>query len=194
MVTQEQFGRIKRRHGQYASWAVWAAAGKNPTSNVGDLSVLDPHANPGLLSVLNPSVVMLGLNISRPVIEPLRNFHDKRSQAKDFKIRFAFEGTRFYGAYMTDVLKFFVEVESSKVMSTVRKLPDILNSSAETLREEFRDLGTMKPEIIAFGGDAATLARRVLDHDDYSRIVQVTHYSHFIGKENYKMEVLRQCS
>ena len=194
MVTQEQFDAIKRRQGQYASWAVWATAGESPTSNVGDMSALDPQVNPELLSVLNPAVVMLGLNISRPVVEPLSNFHDKKPQAKDFKIRFAFEDTRYYGAYMTDVLKFFVEVESSKVMSTVRQRPDILESSAAKLREEFRDLDAGKPEIIAFGGDAATLARRVLSRDDYSRIVQVTHYSHFIGKEHYREEVLAQCN
>jgi hypothetical protein len=194
MVTQGQFDTIKRKHGQYASWAVWAVASASPTSNVGDMSVLDPEANPELLFVLNPAVVMLGLNISRPVLEPLSNFHDKRSQAKDFKIRFAFDGTRFYGAYMTDVLKFFVEVESSKVISTVRQRRDILETSAAKLREEFRDLGTGKPEVIAFGADAASLARQVLDRGDYSRLIQVTHYSHFIGKENYRKEVLAQCN
>jgi hypothetical protein len=193
MVTQEQFALIRRKHGQYASWAVWAAPGARPTSNVGDMRALDPEANPELLAVLNPVVVMLGLNISRPVLEPLSNFHDKRPQAKDYKIRFAFEGTRFYGAYMTDVLKFFVEAESSKVMSTVRQRSDILERSAATLREEFRDLGPGKPEIIAFGANATSLARLILDRGDYSRLVQVTHYSHFIGKEDYRQEVLAQC-
>jgi len=194
MVTQEQFDTIRRQHGQYASWAVWAPAGDTPTSNIGDTSVLDPRANPGLLSTLNPGVIMLGLNISRPVVGPLSNFHDKKPQGKDFKIRYAFTGTRFYGAYMTDVLKFFVEVESSKVMSTVRKRPDVLESSAAKLREEFRDLGTARPELIAFGGDAANLARRVLNPADYSRLIKVTHYSHFIGQEDYRNEVLVQCS
>jgi hypothetical protein len=194
MLTQEQFDLIRRKHGQYASWAVWADPGASPTSNVGDMSILNPRANPELLFILNPGVVMLGLNISRPVFEPLSNFHDKRSHAKGFKIRFAFAATRFYGGYMTDVLKFFVGAESTKVMSTVRQRPDILESSAATLREEFRDLGAGKPEIIAFGADAASLARRVLDRGEYLRLVQVTHYSHFIGQENYRKEVLAQCN
>lgn len=137
---------------------------------------------------------MLGLNISRPVLEPLSNFHNRGSHAKDFKIRFAFEGTRFYGAYMTDVLKFFVEAQSSRVLPAVRQRRDILETSAAILREEFRDLGTRKPEIIAFGADAATLARRVLDLADYSRVIPVTHYSHFVGKEKYRQEVLAQCN
>ncbi|WP_145059833.1 hypothetical protein [Adhaeretor mobilis] len=185
---------IKEKHGQYASWAVWAAAGDTATSNIGDIGVLDPARNPTLLAALNPKVVMLGLNISRPVLEPLSNFHDKKAQAKDFKIRHAFTGTRFYGAYMTDVLKFFVEVESSKVMSTVRKRPDILQDSAAILREEFRDLGVSQPELIAFGGYAASLAKKVLSPTDYSSLVRVTHYSHFVGQDNYRSEVLSQCS
>jgi hypothetical protein len=194
MVTPERFDLIRRKHGHYASWAVWSAAGARPTSNVGDLSPLDPEANPELLVMLNPTVVMLGLNISRPLPTLLSNFHDSSPQAKDFKIRFAFQGTRYYGAYMTDVLKFFVEAESSKVMSRVRKRPDILASSSTTLREELQDLGAGKPEIIAFGVDAASLARQILDRGAYSRLVQVTHYSHFIGEENYRQTVLAQCN
>jgi hypothetical protein len=87
MVTQEQFHLIRRKHGQYASWAVWAAASARATSNVGDMSALDPEANPELLAVLNPAVVMLGLNISRPLLETLSNFHDKRSQALELESR-----------------------------------------------------------------------------------------------------------
>ena len=193
MVTVEQFDRIRRKHGQYASWAIWTPAGVMPTSNVGDMNALDPAVNPKLLDELNPTVVMLGLNISRPLLEPLRNFHDKRPDAKDFKIRYAFAGTRYYGAYMTDVLKFFVEADSSNVMSAVRKQPKILESNAAKLREEIRDLGSVRPEIIAFGADAASLAREILDRREYSRLIQVTHYSHFIGKEKYRQAVLAQC-
>mgnify|MGYP000910637418 CR=1 FL=1 len=194
MVTQERFDTIRNKHGQYASWAVWAPAGETPTSNIGDTSVLDPRVNPALLSMLNPTVVMLGLNISRPVVEPLSNFHTKKPQGKDFKIRYAFTNTRFYGAYMTDVLKFFVEVESSKVMSTVRHRPEIIGISGAKLREEFRDLGSSKPELIAFGSDAARLVKRVLSRDDYSRLIKVTHYSHHMSKEDYRRAVLAQCS
>ena len=194
MVTQEQFDIIKRKHGEYASWAVWAPAGASATSNVGDMSALDPATNAELLSVLNPAVVMLGLNISRPVVDPLSNFHDKSPHAKDFKIRFAFQETRFYGGYMTDVLKFFVEVDSSKVRPAVRQRRDVLKASAEKLREEFQDLGIERPELVVFGADAASLVQQVLDRRDYSTLIPVTHYSHFISKENYRKGVLAQCS
>ncbi|NLD45343.1 MAG: hypothetical protein GX657_17850 [Chloroflexi bacterium] len=156
------------------------------------MRVLDPDANPQLLLTLNPAVVMLGLNISRPVSVLFGNFHPNYPQANDYKIRFAFEGTRYYGAYMTDVVKFLVDKQSASVMTTVRQSPEILDLSAELLRTELRDLGVGKPEIIAFGADAARLARQILNPGEYSRLVQVTHYSHFVGQEDYRRQVLAQ--
>jgi hypothetical protein len=99
------FDRMKQRWGSYGSWAVWAEASAWPTSNVGDLSVLDPDANPELLSTLRDDVVMVGLNAARPFSDPFRNFHDSYSNAKDYKIWFASKETPYYGAYMTDIIK-----------------------------------------------------------------------------------------
>lgn len=106
------FERIKRKHGGHASWAVWAEPEGTPRSNVGDLSVLDPARNPALLGNLRNDVVMLGLNISRPFTEAFRNFHNPNRGGRDFKIRHAFSGTPFYGAYMTDIIKDIVMVDS----------------------------------------------------------------------------------
>src|SRR5437660_419551 len=102
MVDREMFERIKQRHGSYASWAVWAKPGGTPTSHIGDIHVLSPEENLTLLQSLRNDVIMVGLNISRPVLEPFRNFHDDRPQGKDFKIRYAFMGHPYWGAYMTD--------------------------------------------------------------------------------------------
>jgi hypothetical protein len=65
MIDARCFDVIKRRHGAYASWAVWAPPTSTPKSNMGDLTVLDELANQALLETLNPGVVMIGLNISR---------------------------------------------------------------------------------------------------------------------------------
>ena len=75
MIDIEQFEIIKQKHGRYASWAVWADASEKPKSNMGDVS---HFKNESVLSLLKNSVVMVGLNISRPVrvSEPFINFHD----------------------------------------------------------------------------------------------------------------------
>jgi hypothetical protein len=53
---------------------------------------------------------MVALNFSRTIEnKAFVNFHDKRPQSQDYKIRYAFRNTEFYGAYMTDIIKGFEE-------------------------------------------------------------------------------------
>ena len=54
---------------------------------------------------------MVGLNFSRAIESvPFINFHDKRPQGQDYKIRYAFKNTQFQGAYMTDIIKNYEEL------------------------------------------------------------------------------------
>ena len=60
-IDRERFDLIKRKHGSYASWAVWAPPTLGPKSNMGDLSIFDIDAHPETLRALNSDVVMVGL-------------------------------------------------------------------------------------------------------------------------------------
>ena len=51
------YSKIIDKHGEYASWAIWAPIGKKPTSNIGDLSVFDLNKNSKLLEMVNPNIV-----------------------------------------------------------------------------------------------------------------------------------------
>src|ERR1022692_1926410 len=113
MIDIQQFENIKQKHGCYASWAVWADASEKAKSNMGDVS---HFKNKSVLSLLKTNVGMVGLNISRPVSEPFVNFHDPNPRANDFKIRYAFKDSAYYGAYMTDIIKFLERVDSKNVM------------------------------------------------------------------------------
>jgi hypothetical protein len=119
MVERKTFELIKQKHGGYASWAVWADPAGSPKSNIGDLGVLEPDRNPTLFQTLRNDVIMVGLNLSRPVSVPFANFHDPSSQGQDFKIRFAFARTPYYGAYMTDIIKGVV-IPKSGMLATTR--------------------------------------------------------------------------
>jgi hypothetical protein len=46
--------------------------------------------------------------------------------------------------------------------------------------------------MITFGTDAYELAARHVPSSRYSRLVRVTHYSHFISKEKYRERVLAE--
>jgi hypothetical protein len=189
MIDIQQFENIKRKHGGYASWAVWADAAKKPKSNMGDVSHFQ---NDRVLSLLKNDVVMVGLNISRPVSEPFINFHDRSPRANDFKIRHAFTGTAYYGAYMTDVIKFLEDVDSKSVVKYLKDHREIIEANLKIFREEMQDLKTTAPVILAFGKDAHKILSENLNQNEYRKLIRLTHYSHQIGKEGYRDAVLRE--
>jgi hypothetical protein len=189
-ITRERFDLIKLKHGGYSSWAVWAPGTRGPKSGIGDLSVLDANANPMVLQTVNPTVVMVGLNISRSFEEPFRNFHDENPNANDFKLRSAFTGTPYYGAYMTDVVKNVPMVKSGDLIRYLRENPAVIGSQITTFREELQDLGGAQPTILAFGSTAYKLLLQHLMPSDYQALVRLTHYSHYIGKDKYRDTVL----
>jgi hypothetical protein len=188
MIDQAKFEFIKKKYGHSASWAIWADAGKKPKDNVGDLSVFDIKNNAGLLQQLNPDIILVGLNISRGIMEvPLANFHDARSVAMDFKIRYALSGSPFWGAYMTDIIKDFDQKASGKVMSYLRTNKPFEKENARLFREEINDLGSQNPTIIAFGRDAHTILTRNFTNE--YKVFKIPHYSNFSSKEKYREEV-----
>lgn len=62
----------------------------------------------------------------------------------------------------------------------------------DVFREELADLKTARPTVLAFGRDAYNILNEHLRRDEYGRLIRLTHYSHHIGKEAYKQDVLRQ--
>jgi hypothetical protein len=189
MIDIQQFENIKRKHGSYASWAVWAEASERPKSNMGDVS---HFKNKSVLSLLKNNVVMVGLNISRPVSEPFVNFHDPNPRANDFKIRYAFKDSTYYGAYMTDIIKFLEQVDSKNVMKYLKERPEIIDENLRIFREELHDLKATPPLILAFGKDTHKLVSENLNKNEYRKLIKLTHYSHQIGKEAYKEAVFKE--
>jgi hypothetical protein len=187
MVDRETFDRIKEKHGLHASWAVWSEPDGKPKSNMGAFPVLDPDQNPALLGILRSDVVMLGLNLSTSQPPPLGNFHPASSRGNDYKIRFAFTG--FYGAYMTDIIKEVVMLKAGNLMRYLATHPDVVAKSVECLLEEFHDLKSEPPTVIAFGGSAHQLAVKHLPANRYSRLVHVTHFAVFMGQTAYRERI-----
>ena len=188
MLDKKKFEFIKNKYGHWASWAIWVDEGEKPKSNVGDLSVFDITKNKGLLSQLKPNIILVGLNISRGSIKhPLANFHDARSEATDFKIRFALKGSPFWGGYMTDIIKDFDQKNSGEVAGYLKTHKAFEEENIKIFREEINDLGINKPTIIAFGGDTYSVLTRNLNKE--FKILKISHYAHFISKEKYREEI-----
>jgi hypothetical protein len=184
MLSPTRYELIRTKHGEYASWAVWAESTGKPKSNMGELSQFD---KPDIIDQLKSNVIMIALNFSRNINPtPFINFHDANPRANDYKIRYAFKGTPYWGAYMTDVIKSHVEVDSSQVMKYLKSHPGVVTKNFEILREEFADLGADRPLILAFGNDTYQLLKDNLTPEEYSQLIRLTHYSHQISKEKFR--------
>ncbi len=185
MLDKKQFALIKEKYGYWASWAIWAAEGETPKSNVGDLSVFDSE---DVLAHLKPDIILVGLNISRGDIKfPLANFHGARSEATDYKIRYALKDTPLWGGYMTDIIKDFEQKSSGKVVSYLRANKSFEEENVRIFRDEIRDLGVTSPTIISFGRDTHSILSRHLQ-DEYN-LLKVPHYANYTSKEKYREEV-----
>ncbi len=190
MIEKDLFHEISVRYGHCSSWAVWAEEGNKPKSNVGELSVFDFENNPKMLDIANPEIIMVGLNISRPVEFTFGNFHDKRYQSQDYKIRYAFKGTKFWGAYMTDIIKDFEQLISGNVGSYLRANNSFELQNIDSFKRELVHIKTKNPLIIAFGNLSFDILNRHFRND--FQILKVPHYSMQISRENYKKEIEKQ--
>jgi len=188
MITKEHYIEIAKKYGEFASWAVWVNEDTKPKSNIGDMSIFDFEKNPKLLETLNPNVIMVGLNFSRTMErEVFVNFHDKRPQGQDYKIRYAFRDTKYYGAYMTDIIKDFEEKISGNVLSCLKDNKEFELQNVRLFEQEIKDLKCSDPLIIAFGNITYDILKK--HFSEKYRIKKVMHYSQQISKEKYKATV-----
>ena len=194
MVSKELYEAIANKYGHVASWAVWDKAGDKPKSNISNMAVFNINSNPAILETIHTNVIMVALNFSRDVAFelPFMNFHDSNRHGQDYKIRFAFEDTKYYGSYMTDIIKDFPMLSSGDVLKHLRQNPHEIEIQLNRFREELAFIKSIKPTILAFGRDTYNILSRGLGQNEYSSLIQLTHYSHQISKENYREDTLKK--
>ena len=129
----------------------------------------------------------MGLNFSKIKINPLVNFHSKSSTAQDFKIRYALRDTKYWGSYMTDIIKNFEEISSKNMMMTLKSDQSLLEKNLETFEDELKFLGVENKLIVAFGNDVFEILQN--GYRDKYNIKKIPHYSHFMSKEDYREKV-----
>ena len=185
----DTFLEIKNKYGDCGSWAIWREVEETPKSNVGDLTILDHTLNKNLLTQLKPEFVFVGLNFSTMEnVAPFSNFHSPSSKSQDYKIRFALKDTKFWGSYMTDIIKNFPEKQSNLMMEALNKNRDLEIKNINIFLQELETLNVINKQIIAFGGDSYKILKRNLG--DKFNIQKITHYAHFINKEDYRKQLL----
>ncbi|MCR5322516.1 MAG: hypothetical protein K6E85_04530 [Lachnospiraceae bacterium] len=193
MIDTEKYKKLMDGYGDVASWAIWSSEGNTPKSNVGDMSIFTDD----ICDKLNHDYVFVGLNraehMERPdgYDGPWQNFHSPDPKGNDFKLRFALSGTKYWGAYMTDIIKHHVQTDSGSVMKYLRNHPDVVKENIEDFEKEISILGSY-PVLVAFGNDTFKVLTTYLP--EHYRIIRVPHFSFTISKENYRAELLQTLS
>ena len=161
-----------------------------PKRNTSDLSVFDDEH---LLEKINTGYVFVGLNASGKHGDTSQGrdawyfFHSGYSRQNDYKLRYALQGTKYWGSYITDIIKRYAEVDSSKVMAYLRAHPEVVKENIDDFKSEMKLLGD-KPVLVALGRPVYKVLTTYL-RDEFE-IKQIKHYSAMIGKEDYRREVL----
>lgn len=191
MITKETYLEMEKKYGDVGSWAVWRKPGNTPKSNTSDMTVFDA---PNLLDILNPNYVFVGLNGSSThgnwmgdTYRPWLNFHSGYSRQNDYKLRYALMGTKYWGSYITDIIKHYPEVDSGKVQDHLKNNPEEIKKNIEIFMKEISCFGT-NPVIVAMGSKAYKILKENLPA--FYNVVKIMHYSYAIGKEDYREKVL----
>jgi hypothetical protein len=184
LITIETYNKIKEQYGHISSWALWVEH-VNIRSKM-DMDDISFFENPSqtTLNLLNPNIVLVGLNISEKIARVFGNFHPDKTSAQDYKTRFALQGTMFWGAYMTDIIKSYEEKISGNLMKYLSRNKDFEKTNVKMFEQELLDIGSKNTIIVAFGNDSYNILKRNLK-DKYI-IYKVPHYSSFI-----KLDTLR---
>ena len=188
MIDIERYNILRDKYGACSSWTIWKEAGPTPKSYTGDMSIFN-DAN--ICDKLNDKYVFIGLNGSsthgKQEIVPWKNFHSDYKGQNDFKLRYALKNTPFWGSYITDIIKKYHDVDSNNVMSYLKKNPNVIDKNINIFEEELSILSDEKPVLIAMGNNAHDIVSNHLGKK--YRVFKITHYSHFISKENYRKSV-----
>lgn len=188
-ISKTTFNTLRDRFGWCASWAIWSSAGATAKSGIADLEHFEEAKLDRTLGLLHADVIFVGLNISRELgLKNFSNFHSDSPSGQDYKLRYALQGTPFWGAYMTDIIKGFEEVSADKLMAALRADHTLEQANVRTFLEEVDLLGTKDPLLVTLGGGADKILRRNLE--DRFRIARVPHYATYVGPQVYREKVL----
>ena len=191
MISKDSYEKLKNEYGDISSWTIWELPTNNAKSNTSNICFFDDN---DITSKLNNKYVFVGLNASSTHgIQQTKawiNFHSSYRYQNDYKLRYALMETRFWGSYITDVIKHYPEVYSAKVMKYLKQHNDVIENNINDFKREIAILSKNKPILIAIGTDSFNILNAYLSNE--YKIVKIPHYSMHISKEDYRDRVLKE--
>ena len=186
---------IKKKHGGYASWAIWAIPevweGAGSRANMNDVSFFEDDQ---ILTKLNPNIVLVALNFLNDAEfeKDFQNFHGEGRGCCDYLIRLMLKDTPFWGAYMTDIIKGLPEKKSEKAMEIWKNDPALRSSCIESFEQELKDIGAVDPYIVSLGTDVYKILKKHLP-SNYTIVEPYPyHYSAWHIKKEKHLERIQE--
>ena len=174
----------------FASWGNWRTPDSKITSNL--------EFSNELLQGLQPNIVFCGLNVSTDVERGNWNNFHKKDDSGNSNLRDSIIGTRLRGAYLTDLIKFYLETAGGKVKNHFKNNKGELERHAEWFVEEMIQLkeffwkdNSKLPLIIIVMGKTATkslfetaeIEKKLREKFKDVKVYFVRHYSRDYKKE-----------
>ena len=144
MYTNDEFEVLTRKYGKYASWAIWDYV----KSRIMEKSAHIIFEN---YQECHSRYVIVGLNISS-MVDVWGNFRGGRH---DRKLKYAFNSSFVRGAYMTDLFKDIVEVNSSNLSKLISKVK--FSENVNLFVEEMKDIGVTDETIFIIMGTETSI-------------------------------------
>lgn len=178
----------------WSSWTIWnvdKGTDYNDKINlykrIGDTSIFKDKE---IQNRLDDGFIFVGLNASRAVgtNEPWKSFHTDDHRAKDYKLCYALAGTKYWGSYITDIIKGEVNPKSKEVITKFKTNEVFRNKQISTFRKEIETFDNKNIKLIAIGRATETMLKKYFS---CYKIIYIKHYSTWIAKEKYK-ELIRK--
>ena len=170
-MDRKRFEEIRAKYGKVASWAIW------DPDDYDDPTIIEKH-----VEELTTRYVFVGLNVSNEISQSdWKNFHCRHRGGSDYKLMEKYNDSPYRGAYMTDILKDWVEVDSSEIERSVKENPERLQENIELFLQELADIGAEDSEVFVFGNAAWNI---FVNSPDLRRlkIKKLVHYGYRYGR------------
>ena len=158
---------------EVASWAVW------DKDNINNLKIIDEK-----IDKLKDDIVFVGLNFSRetPDWENWKNFHC--DSFADKRLRDLLSGTKYEGAYMTDLIKNYHNADPEEAIKNFKLDEAKRKIDIDFLFKEIDLLGKENIEMYLFGKDVEWLFDKfVREHENFKtfkqKIIKCQRIHHF---------------
>lgn len=177
MISRCNYEYLKNIYGKYSSWAIWKLpSDATSKAQIDDLSIFDDEH---ICEQLNNKYVFVGLNASeqQTTNAKWRCFHsDDINKQNDYKLRYALKDTKFWGSYITDIIKDFKLTKSEKVEKHIKNNHIFMQKNVDMFLDEIKHIGE-SPIIVAMGNAVYKILKKIPELKNY-KILKIMHYSY----------------